>query len=452
MNNNQHILDLISSKSILNVNKKESSGQVFTPNKIIIDMISTIPDEIWNNKNLKWLDPTSGIGNFMIIIYLKLMKNLSHYKELKDDKIRSKHIIKNMLFMNELDKESIETTKDLFYILDKDSIINIKNTNFLDYTTDDKYDIIVENPPYNIGGTKEKGQKNVFVFFAVKSLQLLKDNGYLLIIHPSSYRLGNYKPRGTKINLNNIYTKYQIHNICLFTIIQTYELMNVQINVDYILLQKCDKYKLTLITDIYGYNHFYDISPNITIPNFGFNIIDKIKNLCNKYGNIYDLVYRTSELHHENWKKGKVEIGKYPIIHLLKNQRMGHNNNILMSNIKHTHQNTPKIIINSLGVKYVFLDKEGIYGVTDSPFIILSSSQKLFNLLNSSLFNYIVNTISILGNNLNVIVFKFIPNIHDIKDDINIYNLLKLTNEEINTIEKYNCNNIQNIKMKDRKK
>ena len=69
MNNNQHILDLISSKSILNVNKKESSGQVFTPNKIIIDMISTIPDEIWNNKNLKWLDPTSGIGNFMIIIY-----------------------------------------------------------------------------------------------------------------------------------------------------------------------------------------------------------------------------------------------------------------------------------------------------------------------------------------------------------------------------------------------
>ena len=32
--------------------------------------------EVWNNKNLKWLDPCCGMGDFPIAVYLRLMEGL----------------------------------------------------------------------------------------------------------------------------------------------------------------------------------------------------------------------------------------------------------------------------------------------------------------------------------------------------------------------------------------
>ena len=415
-------------------------------------MLDTLPIEIWSNKSIKWFDPTSGNGNFMTYIYFRLMKSIPYDEYILDDISKSTHIIKNMLYFNDTNLNGVINTRFIFNKINSDVNINIENNDFLITEYSNLMDIIVQNPPYNLNGTKEKGKKNVFTLFVDKSLKLLKPHGYLLTIHPSSYRISNYTPKGTKINLNNLYTSLQLHNICMFTIIQTYELMNVQINVDYLLIENSPRYKSTLIENIYGSKLTRDIKMNDNIPNFGFSILDKMKHKCNQVGDISQYVYRSSELHHSYWKNGKIKSGDYPIIHLLKNIKKG--NVVYYSNIKHKHQNTPKIIINGLGVKYVFMDKEGIYGITDSPIAILNTSELLLKFLNNKLFVYLINALGIIGNNISREVFTYIPNVDNLYkkegEEFDLYKKMKFTKQEINEIVNFNTNNIQNNRLNHR--
>ena len=82
-------------------------------------------------------------------------------------------------------------------------------------------------------------------------------------------------------------------------------------------------------------------------------------------------------------------------------------------------------------------------------------------MLSTNLWNFIVNAIGILGNNLNERIFFYIPNILNIikakkiKRDIilpesEIFNLLELSENDQKQIKKFTNNNVQNVKMKDR--
>ena len=75
--------------------EKKKFGEVFTPINLVNEMLDKLPNEVWLNKNLKWLDPANGMGNFPIIIYLRLMSSLKD--EIIDEKIRKKHILENMI-------------------------------------------------------------------------------------------------------------------------------------------------------------------------------------------------------------------------------------------------------------------------------------------------------------------------------------------------------------------
>ena len=59
---------------------KKSKGEVFTPLSVINKILSKLPDDVWTNPNLRWLDPCTGIGNYPIIIYYKLMDGLSDWE------------------------------------------------------------------------------------------------------------------------------------------------------------------------------------------------------------------------------------------------------------------------------------------------------------------------------------------------------------------------------------
>jgi site-specific DNA-methyltransferase (adenine-specific) len=60
------------------VSKLESKlfGEVFTPRQLIDEMLDTLPEDVWKNKDLKWLDPAVGIGNFPAAILDRLMVGL----------------------------------------------------------------------------------------------------------------------------------------------------------------------------------------------------------------------------------------------------------------------------------------------------------------------------------------------------------------------------------------
>ena len=76
-------------------NLKKQNGEVFTPFEIIDKMLNTLDDKyfkeynesIFNNKDLKWMDNSSGIGNFIIVIYYKLnigLKNIIKNKNIRN--------------------------------------------------------------------------------------------------------------------------------------------------------------------------------------------------------------------------------------------------------------------------------------------------------------------------------------------------------------------------------
>lgn len=455
-------------------NKKEKTGEVLTPLHVVYDMLSKLPMYVWSKKEFKWLDPVVGDGHFVVVAYFILMETLSNKEFNFDSKMKSRHIIQNMLFMNDINQENCYRTGNIFRLIDPTIRINISSKDFLKSSLHDyanyHFDVIVMNPPYNLDGIKSKGQKNVWVYFTQQAFKFLKHRGYFVTIHPSSWRINNYQPWGTKVNIHDIYLGKNILYISMYTIWQTYQLMDVQINIDYLIIhndstkievidsQKKITQQLVEIENIYGEKDKIILRNNIVIGNFGHQLVNKLISLCEKYGSLHSMLYHTSELHHDLWKKKKIKEGPHPIIHLMKKK----GKTIYMSERAHTHQTTPKIIINGFGVKYVYFDKKGEYGTTDTPFILLTENENVYNLLSSNLWNFIVNALGILGNNLNERIFFYIPNIlniirdskhkeTDILEESELFTLLEITEDEVIHIKNFTNNNVQNVKMKDRK-
>jgi len=207
----EKLLEYINDNLKPKAKERKDFGEVFTSIQLVIDMLNILPPEVWMDPTLKWLDPAVGIGNFPIIIYLKLMEGLKtpindvKYPELmknidiSTDEKKRKHILENMLYMIDISDKNI-------YILNKvlcgqtethsDGYkLNIYKESFIphlilkEFNIDLKFDIVVGNPPYQGTGTKK-----IYFTFVEKILKkYLVINGYLLFITPKNilkYLLG----------------------------------------------------------------------------------------------------------------------------------------------------------------------------------------------------------------------------------------------------------------------
>ena len=282
------------------VKRKEQYGEVFTPFTIIFDMLDKLPDSVWRDKNLYWLDPVVGDGRYALILYLILMKTIPFGDDIRTHREKKRHILKKMIYLIDINYLNIQKTKQLFHMISPDTEINIICYDFLKLHNEHKqyfnikqFDVILMNPPYNLGGTKSNGQKNAWVFFVKQALRFLENAGYLVAIHPSSWRINNYRPRSTKTDINSVYLSRKILHVTMFTTIQTLHLMGVQIGVDYIVLQNVtsnisNKESYTeqqvQIEDIYGKLEKTVIRSDMIIPHFGFSVIDKLLNCVKNTG------------------------------------------------------------------------------------------------------------------------------------------------------------------------
>ena len=154
---NYQYYNTISENLSIDVEKKEIYGEINTPFHFIEQMYNLLPIELFKNTENIWLDAGSGCGNFSIILYFKLMKNLS--EKIPDSNKRSKHIIENMLYMSEINEENINKLKYLF-----GNNANILEGNFLEIKNNafkKSPNIIIGNPPFNVHGSTKVPTNNL---------------------------------------------------------------------------------------------------------------------------------------------------------------------------------------------------------------------------------------------------------------------------------------------------
>ena len=127
-------------------NNKKKYGEVHTTFKLIYEIFELIPIKYFKNPHLKWLDPGTGRGYFSMVLYKKLFKNLIN--AFPNEEKRHKHIINNMIWMVEYNIDFIPLLKSIFG--EKSNIYNENYIHFNDFSY--KFDFIIGNPPFNVGG------------------------------------------------------------------------------------------------------------------------------------------------------------------------------------------------------------------------------------------------------------------------------------------------------------
>ena len=188
----EKINNLLSEK----VEKKQTkeNGVVYTPLFLVNDMMDTLPYEVWTNPDLKWLDPSNGFGTFFSVIVERLMKGLEQWEP--NEKLRYKHILENMLYACELQKEYAYKFKQIF---DPENIydINIYVGSYLEEGFDkhmkeiwgiDKWDCVIMNPPYQKLKEGNKKSQQLWDKFVIKTISQLAEGGYLVSVNPSGWR------------------------------------------------------------------------------------------------------------------------------------------------------------------------------------------------------------------------------------------------------------------------
>jgi len=371
----------------LPVRKKEKDkfGEVFTPLSLINELLYNIPLTIWKSPEAKWIDPANGIGNFFMMVYQKLMeelpdtynKNGIHYDTKKE---KGTHIIKNMLYMIEINPNNVKISQQIFgpnaNICCCDFFEEEKwRTQFFKNENDKiLFNVIICNPPFQIAQQGERkgahGNKTLWDKFIVKSFTLLKDNGFLAFINPSSWRRPENK-------LYNLMTKQnQLIYLHIFGEKQTQQLFNVLQRVDLYVIEKKAKYQNTFIIDELGNQKELNLSDWEFLPNYNFDIIKHI--LKNEKENLNDgiqILYNSTlyERRKPYVKEEKTETYKYPIVHSINKK------GILFSYTDENtkgHFGTSKVILGLGRNQYPVNDYDGKYGMSLLAFGIPITSKK----------------------------------------------------------------------------
>ena len=197
INRMDHIKDVILMlRNYVKVGEVEQKkfGEVMTPLDLVKEMLSTLPEEVWSNPNLKWLDPANGTGPFPSMVIYRLMRGLEKWEP--DAEKRYRHIVENMIYVCELQPKNM-----FLYMCAVDPFdeykLNVYTGSFLESGFDkhmeevwklEKFDIVIGNPPYQEQLISKKGSaKPLYNIFTEKSVCISK---IVIFITPSRWFAG----------------------------------------------------------------------------------------------------------------------------------------------------------------------------------------------------------------------------------------------------------------------
>ena len=155
----------------LTKNDKKTQGIYFTPPQTTVRVVSYIKSIIPDENDIRILEPSCGSGEF-------ITKLKSEFPMSQITGIENNHDIYKDI--TDLNKDNVE----------------IFNTDYLEYSSKTKYNLIIGNPPYFVmkKDTVSKeyyeyfdGRPNIFILFIIKALRELKDDGFLSFVLPTNF-------------------------------------------------------------------------------------------------------------------------------------------------------------------------------------------------------------------------------------------------------------------------
>lgn len=212
-----------------------SSDEVFTPPELVDKILDLLPEEVWHDPSLKWLDPACKTGIFLRQIAKRLMIGLR--EEFPDEEKRREHIFHNMLYgiaLTDLtalmSRRSLYTSKNAngeksiakfntlegnisydnrphtyrngacIYCgnkqgseLDRDETRERHAYNFIHLTSEEvknmKFDVIVGNPPYQLNTAGHGAQAAPIYHYFIQQAKRLNPR-YMAFIIPSRWFAG----------------------------------------------------------------------------------------------------------------------------------------------------------------------------------------------------------------------------------------------------------------------
>lgn len=235
------VLEIIEKRLIPDEEAKKARGEVFTPLKLVREMlfglrksaieqgrteiwglnadgdffdddesdrVGGIPLPIFRDAESKWLDPANGIGNFPVVAFYMLDYQLNKhginplFKGDENTKKRREHIVKNMLYMIELNKGNVNASIKIFHLIAPDVKPNVCCANTLEMTDDklkgafgvNRFHVVMGNPPFqemNKEGVTIGGKIKLYQKIIIKCLDFIKGEGYLNMVIPDNLFSGN---------------------------------------------------------------------------------------------------------------------------------------------------------------------------------------------------------------------------------------------------------------------
>ena len=431
------------------LSNKIKYGEVNTPINFIQSILSIIDPIFFSNPDLKWLDPGCGSGNFSITLFYLLDNGL---KDVTIDKnLRQNHIIENMIYMIEIQESNINILKNIFGIN-----ANIIHQNFLTYDIDEKYDIIIGNPPFNYNGiikvptsnkNKKQDGKTIWHEFINKSLSLLKNHtGLLCVFIPSIW----LKP--DKKGMNNKLLSYKIENLNCFSNTETNKIFKgmAQTPSCFFKLQNIPSNNYINIFDkkINKYVNF-KLEKNMPIPIFAQSICLKFKPWLNN-----NIKVNKTNMYPKNSLFSNKRDENYNFINISTCKLEGLTPKLVIkySNILQPYYGKPKLVLAHKMYGFPYLDICGNYGICnrDNYVIMKDSIDKLIKLqkfLSTKTALYMFEACRYRMKYLEKYVFELLPDISelsdfpDIIDDNTISDYFKFSKEETDIIKNFTKKN-----------
>lgn len=433
---------------------KDKYGEVNTPYKFIGEMISTIPVEYGSNKDMKWLDAGAGHGNFSFCLLLILLKSLENV--IPDPTLRKQHIIQNMIYMVEVNEDSVSHLREKF-----GPDANIFHQDYLNWNTALKFDFIIGNPPYNCDGVKKvptktntnkkEDGKTIWPEFMKKNISLLKEDGMMNVVIPCIWM----KP--DKAGMYDLLLKYQIEKLHAYHSTAVMKIFNYQVQTPlchFLLTKRENQGKIQLYDQQKTAYIDFPLQTNIPIPIplcFA-SIVNKFLKIVHQYGALK--VIKT------NMPPNNAKISANPSLELdypfknIKTTALSKDKTpsiqINYSKMPLAHYGETKIVMAHKMYGFPYLDKEGTYGISSRDNYIINNRpiDELYLLnefLSTTLILFLFDTTRYRMRYLEKYVFEYIPDFSKIPEAVNmfksgnidIYKLMGLDEQEKQYIEEY---------------